>query len=470
MVVITFSYSVNGVFLVKRIVRFLFLFLAVAHLSLHSSLNNIVCKHDGQDVYFSQVDSYPQYKDTFIEYAQKHICDDSLDMVGLQWLAYKYQDEIAPIVNAIVKHIKGATIQVATLERIHAYLFPYAPLAQKQKIEQAAKKKWPKQLDAKIDMKNILSTGQSAAITPSFLPYVTSFKGVHGTQTEQQACKYLSKIIVLLAQYNIKDQKPSVKKMFLAAFTKEVQEFKKGNYVFWHGRNYAWDYCAYLYKQFYNLDKVLAHKVGNDYTFLRFDDSTSRWGAVSVPDALYMNAYLFGNVNCWGHSTIQLVLSNDDFSKKLIDTFTAQYICAQFSYEKYYQKYKADFEKLEQLHQEASQEIGNLLMICIDEKNINRVYSAGDWADEKVPITLSNGQSTTEVKKIIDDLRTGKLTDFDHLQCVLPLTKDYALDPKKSPRIYSFNATDPAKQKEFEAFGTQLFAKIAADIKKQVST
>lgn len=310
-----------------------------------------------------------------------------------------------------------------------------------------------------VDMENIFTLNYNNGGSFEY------HQGKHrGTQTEHQVSKYLAKIIVLLAQYKIKDEKPLVKKMLLAAFTKEVHEYKKGNYVFWHGRKYAWDYCAYVYKQLYNLSKSSVHKVGDDYTFLRFDESNSRWGGQVITDALYMNAYLFGNVDIWGHSTIQLMLSNDDWSANKIDTFTARYLCSQFNYEKYYEKYKTDFEKLKKLHEDAYQGVGNLLMICIDAQHIDRVYSAADVADFKVPITLSDGATTTEVKKIIDDLRTGKLKDFDHLQCVLPLTKDYALDPKKGPRIYSFNATDPIKQKEFEDFGKQLFGKIAAQI------
>ena len=205
-------------------------------------------------------------------------------------------------------------------------------------------------------------------------------------------------------------------------------------------------------------------KVEDDYTFLRFDTSVSRFGS-KKGDALYMNAYLFGNIGCSSNSTLHLLLSDYDYSNKLFHTFTAEYLCKQLKLETYFHLYKAEFKKLKELHKAAGiQGIGNLLMISVDPTQVYRVYSAGAYADQKVLIRLSNGSETAEVKKIIDDLRTGKLKNFDHLQCVLPLTKDYALDPKKGPRIYSFTACDPVKRKAFEDFGAQLFAKIAADI------
>lgn len=465
-----FEVILNGLGMhVFSILRGLLLSLCIFHFSIDAVVDNLVCKHtDNSDVYLWQVADFPQYKDNFLKYAKRYIHDETISLDGLEWLAYSYPTEMPSIIDNVIYHLKKRTISAIHIQQLHAIFSPYIAADQIARIENESKKIWPKPVKAKIDLAHVLQSGQDSIakyISPSFLTYKHSLQSIHGTQTEQQFCKYMAKIIALLVQYKIKDEQPAVKKMLLNAFTKEVQEHKKGNYVFWHGRSYAWDYCAYVYKQLYNLNQLPANKVGDDYTFLRFDNSNTRWSDDSTQDALYMNAYLFGNIDCYGHSTIQLVLSNDDFSRRLLDKFTAEYICSLFNLDKYFTKYQADFNELKRLHEAAGTQVGNLLMISIDAKNIEHIYSAGDWVGQTVPITLSDGSETTEVKKIIADLKTGKLTEFDHLQCVMPLTKEYALHPKKGPRIYSFNATHEVNRKKFEDFGKKLFAKIEADIK-----
>lgn len=514
----------------KRILLFLFLFSAAANQSLHSK--NIVCKHGEQDVYFSQVSDYPEYKDEFIKYAQEHINDGSLRAMRLNELTVLYPSEISSIVDSIIQHIENSTISVRHLNKIYDAMFVLnneIPLTvrrvvrfmiadknmpalkriyrfivigekmidtQRQRIIQAAAKKWSDKLVIKNNIMDILTNDKMTIEAPSFLPH--SFQSTQGTQTEHHACRYLPEIIEMLTPYKTKVQNPFVQKMLLNALKKEIEEHKKGNYTFWHARNYSWDYCAYVYKQLHNITQPFGNKVSEDYTFLRFDNSKTHWSGCNGEenitiveklynkfcysdswyrflhsmfkdtsiDALYMNLFLFGNVECYGNSTIQLLLNDDDNSFNKVDTFTSEYICSQFELESYYTKYESDFKKLKQLHNDANTSgVGNLLMISVDKKNVDHIYSSGPHANQRAAININNGQSTAEIKKIIQSVETKQITEFDHPIAVLPLTKDYALDPQKGPRIYSFNATDPAKRQEFEDFGTKLFAKIEADLK-----
>jgi len=494
----------------KRLFCFFINILLVLSLQLSGIADDIVCKDDsGHDVYFYESSDYPQYKDKFIAYAKQHICDENLDGNGLQSLGLCYPKEMTPVVDEFVKCIEDSTMSVVQAEMVYSNLFTYRsntimarlevffdvysnqPLLerlyrflvvdntfvkmQEQRVIKAAKKRWPEVLTPKIDLTDVIigKTILYQSKIPFFLPYAFS-EGIHRTQTELHACKHLPYVIALMIKYKTLHHAAEVKKMILTAFTKEVQEHKKGNYVFWHGRKYVWDYCSYIYKQLYNLTVPLTDKVGDDYTFLRFDDSKSFFADApyisrllfnSPSDALYMNAYLFGN-RTGGTSSLSLVVKNYDFSSPdLQNTFTAEYMCTQFKLEKYYKKYAEDFKKLKTLHMAANiSKLGNLLMIVVDEKNVERVYSAGWQANQTVPIPLSDGTNTSNAKKIIADLSTGTLTKFDHLEYVLPITKDYVLNPKKGPRIYSFNGADSVKYKEFQDFGAQLFAKIASDI------
>lgn len=296
----------------------------------------------------------------------------------------------------------------------------------------------------------------------------------HGTQTEYHGYNNFAALLALLQRYKNRFQNPCFQTIINQAFTKELEEHKKGNYVFWHGRRYEWDYCAYLYKNIYNLTAKKDAQVDDSYTFLRFDNSTGSYidyivdfnNCNRITDGLFLCSSLFGcsDLDHWGQSAIQLVLKNRDWSENKIAKFSSEYILSRFNLKHYYTKYAADFTKLEQLHKAANAlNFGNLLMIVTDDENINRIYSSHDYANCKCEIEIGN-ENTSAAKRIIEGIKTNSLKDSDHLQYVLPLTKDYALNPQVGPRIYSFNATDPVKRKEFEDFGAALFAKIAADL------
>ena len=236
--------------------------------------------------------------------------------------------------------------------------------------------------------------------------------------------------------------------------------------VFYHGRRWEWDYVADVYKGLHNATHPADKTVGNDYTFLRFDNSSGDFG-----NALFLNVPLFGNTKWWGNSTAQLILKSYDWSNGKHHDFAPEKLFAQFKQASHYSAYKDDFKQLELLHQKANpSKIGSLLMVVVDDKNVNTVYPVQTYAHKKSPVTLSTGEKTLETRKIIADLKAGKLPEGgDSLEYVLPLNKDYALDPQKGPRIHALNACDPAKYKEYTDYRDQLFAKIKKDMETKIS-
>ena len=284
------------------------------------------------------------------------------------------------------------------------------------------------------------------------------------TQSEKHFCANVASVM----KYIFKDQnikrKSNAIPLFKRALAKEREELAKGNHVFYHGRQWEWDYVADVYKGLHNATHPTDKTVGNDYTFLRFDASSGDFG-----NALFLNVPLFGNTKHWGNSTAQLVLSSYDWSGGKHLYFAPDKLFSQFKLAAQYPAYKDNFKQLKLLHQKANpSKIGSLLMVVLDDKKVNTVYlPVRGVANNKNPVTLSTGEQTLETRKIIAELKAGKLPDGgDSLEYVLPLDKDYALDPQKGPRIYSMNACDPAKYKEYTDYRDALFSKIKKDMEK----
>lgn len=237
---------------------------------------------------------------------------------------------------------------------------------------------------------------------------------------------------------------PFVRKIFAQLYTHQKEEQKKGNYLFYHGRSSSWEFIADIFKQTHNAvnpDK----KVGDDYVFLRFDsEGKSKYTYASKgEDALWMNAALYGNASNFGCSPAKFVYDNSDWSET---NFSIETVFSQLGLEKYSTAYNGELKKLKELHTAAnSQKFGNLLAVSIPEKELHRI---------RVPQLWFGNPSRT--KAMIKNKQIN-----DNYEFVLPLTKDYALDPEKGPRIYSYHAYDPNKYKEYEEYRDQLFAQIA---------
>ncbi|MDR3550234.1 MAG: hypothetical protein P4L31_02385 [Candidatus Babeliales bacterium] len=244
---------------------------------------------------------------------------------------------------------------------------------------------------------------------------------------------------------HIKFHNRHLKNMFRSTLEKQQEETAKNNYMFVHGRQAEWQYLADIYKGVYNLTKPMDKQVGDDFTFLRFDDSKRKGMFNDDPDALFMNASLFGNSCKKGSCTATFVMEGSDWSGGPSKYgFSVQSFFTTFKLKSYYLKYEKDFQELEKLfHQANPENFGQLLGISIPLKDIDRVKTL---------------YSETNIKKSIE---SGHIDD--KAEYILDVDKDYLLDPYNGPRIYSFNATDPKKFAAYQAARTQLFAKIRKD-------
>lgn len=305
---------------------------------------------------------------------------------------------------------------------------------------------------------------------PSFLTSCTP-NNHQATHSEKHFCANIQLVIQQIFKNLSIKRKTNAIPLFKRAIAKEREELAKGNHVFYHGRQWQWDFVADIYKGLYNATRNSDEAVANNYTFLRFDASRSVY-ANGANDGLFLNAPLFGNTKWWGNSTAQLILKSYDWSRGKSAQYTPATFFKQFNIDSHYTKYKTELAILESLHQKANpNNLGSLLVVSIDDKHIDKVYSAQTYVGHKKPITLSTGESTLDTKRILSELKAGKLPNGgDSIEYILPLDKDYALNPKEGPRIYSLNACDPVKYKEYIDYRDQLFAKIKADIDKAGGT
>lgn len=301
---------------------------------------------------------------------------------------------------------------------------------------------------AQLAQKDIISAHlQSLQNRPSFIDnklWECTATNHTNSQTEKHFCANISNVLQQIFKTGASRTSNAIS-LFNRARTKEREELSKGNYVFYHGRQWGWDFIADVYKHAYNITKKDTDQVRDDFVFLRFDDSKRRsWNG----DPLYMNAALFGNSQNSGSCTAQYVMGGYDMSGGFQNNFTPNTILTSFALEKYYAQYHNDFNHLKKLHTDANpQKYGSLLVVSIPANEVNKVQNT------------SRSGSAHGTKYLLDS-RTIK----DHYEFTLPLDKDYALDPKKGPRIYSMNACDPAKYKEYTDYRDQLFAKIKSDM------
>lgn len=443
-------------FYTKYFLRILFLSLYTLPISIYS----FVCLHGDLKLYPSDVRKYPQYIDQFISYAKQNIAKEDFDAAQLYHLSDSYPTEFQSIVDELEQHIQNETISIKALERIYVNLYPYSPA--KQKIEEFVSKKWPITLSNINDVFNYvnLTIGKPHFTTTL---YVSTFGIQNGTQTEHHCYRNLHLIIPLIKTHAHKYNDINVQTMLLSAFNKEIAEAKMGRYVFWHGRQWHWDFRADVYKHIHNLKSELQNRIGDDYVPLRFDDQEG--------DGFCMNYALFGNSRLRCSNTLSYVLQNADCSWNNKYKYSVQNIFKKFGIETHYLKYAFDFAELEKLHRDAnSNNYGSLLLLSIEPKDLSNIYpaQAGSMGLDLKAILVDNTY-TLDSKTIIDALRLNSIAlyDSDYIEFAMQLTNKYALNPKSGLRIYSFNAANQAKMLEYRMLRNSLFARIEADLKTQ---
>lgn len=254
--------------------------------------------------------------------------------------------------------------------------------------------------------------------------------------------------------------------IFKELFEAEQREHAKGNYVFYHGQQWERHYDADIYKQLWNIQHN--QSIQDDFTFFRFNQQHE--APDLRKDSLFLNHSIFGNTLNPGSCSTYYFLNNFNIYKT--NMFRSQGILQQCNMAHYYEKYKNDFMKLEQMHKDASKTYGNFMLLSIPGDKLHYVKPAESITGKTVvlPVTIGT-QTTTDTKTIIDALikNPQDIIGLDPLIYVLPLTTEFALDPKKGLHVYSFNAADPKKLKEYEQARDTLFEKIKKDFEQDQS-
>jgi hypothetical protein len=362
-----------------------------------------------------------------------------------------------------------------TVEQLE-FLYDQLDTTRQMALKEAARKKFHKFENHIYEPLDLISSKKQI---PSFILVCTA-KTVLKTQTDCHICNNLQSVFNLLnkngwIQLKLLSKDCLLQNKYLhavvkSAYDKEYEEICKGNYVFYHGRRWDWDFVSDLYKFAYNLGQPKERRIGDDYVFLRFDqESSSRFNRSNpVVDPLFLNASIFGNAKNLGSCSFAYLFSNHDCSDKVIEKFSPEFVFSQFKLETSYLKYKKELEHLKELHKQANPEDnGNLLGVVIKPKDLDKVYLASGSAGKRSARQINGNQlyAMDQIMKEYSKFETI-LENSDQMEFVLPLDKEFALDPYKGPRIYRHNPVDPQKWQEYVNFRDQLFAKIAADIEK----
>ncbi len=308
------------------------------------------------------------------------------------------------------------------------------------------------------------------------------------TQTEQHLVSNVSSVVKMLTEstyglYSLIDNKEvfkdiQVQDFILKIHNKEKEEIKKGNYVFFHGRNKNIRFSGEIYKQLWklkNYSKISTKKPKefdeklNNFIFMRFEPKSK---AINErDDYFFMNHSIFGNshemsgastlTGYWLRDHSAHFYPNDRFP--INNLFSKQ----EFGLQKYYKKYENDLKKLKELHDAATKH-GEIILLSIPQNRINLVKPCGPGG-YMVQVKVGE-QLTLDAKTILDALKHDankvKLEDgksADYLEWKLPLEDAYALDTFNGPDFYSFYFMDEQSKKEYENLRDQIFAKIKKD-------
>lgn len=289
--------------------------------------------------------------------------------------------------------------------------------------------------------------------TPSFL-VECSAENHQATQTEKHLCANLRTVISKMFRAHEIKQKTNAAALFKQAIAKEREELTKGNNVFYHGRQWEYDFWADMDKSTYNLKNP-----NNPLTDirLRFDDSEG---------ALCLNYALFANATREPSNTASYVIRNHDYSSA-IKNFTIENFFKRFDLAPFYNHYKNDFEKLKKMHASCNNH-GSLLMISVPDKHLDIVYPAleGSMGYTMQARKVNEGLSS-DIREIVNTLKTDPTKiqngNSDYIEFALRITPEL----KDKVRIYPMSQADPTKYKEYTDYRDQLFAKIKTDIATQ---
>ena len=269
---------------------------------------------------------------------------------------------------------------------------------------------------------------------------------------------------------------PKIREFFLRIYAQEKIEHANGNYVFYHGRMWLWNFQSDIFKQLWNIAKN--DDIGENYQFLRFGTKIPGPKRKDNMDILFMNSAIFGNVTNFGSSTAHYWLSNRDQSANKNLNITLKAFFKSFNLESLYDKYQKEFEELARIHQSASKH-GEILLISVSPDKLDNVISTHSGGGLR-PV-LINDKIVRNTKEILDSIKNNPkdVKDIDILEWGLILGQwkkttlgeqyflsPYASDPHNGPAVYSFYMADEKIMEEYRKKRDTLFAKIKNDVQE----
>jgi hypothetical protein len=178
---------------------------------------------------------------------------------------------------------------------------------------------------------------------------------------------------------------------------------------------------------------------------------------------LFLNANLFGNTTNLGSCTLGYFIGNENVSdvKVSIDA-----IFAKFGQYAVYEKYKSEFDALEQEHEALNKKkCGNILFYAIPKEKINDCVALVLPGGYKTT-ALINGKETGDVSVILDALTTNphNVTQQDIKEFTLSMTDQGGMNPDSGIKVFSVNAADPEKLAAWKAKFDALMAMVAEEL------
>jgi len=177
---------------------------------------------------------------------------------------------------------------------------------------------------------------------------------------------------------------------------------------------------------------------------------------------LFLNKFLFGNINKRGSCTMAYVLEDSNVGR--ID-FSLKDIFSMFGYADVYSEYEKELDDLQKEHDQLSQ-CGELLQILVPKNIVDKCVYYTTSGGPKKSFRMPDGSTTTDVKMILDDLDKNP---EDIVEFALINTQDEfgGLNPSSGIKIFSRGLFDAAKMAAFQNKLKLLFVRIKKSLKEK---
>lgn len=288
----------------------------------------------------------------------------------------------------------------------------------------------------------------------------------------------LSNQIDLIAIVN----NPYLINMIQKSMLHEKELINLGYEVFYHGRRWKWGFLSDIYNMLYSYK---SQKELKDFIFTNLDDpvlgniseqffmseKTSREqllkegnpsSATTHRSLLFLNKFLFGNLNFEFSSSISYMMSNYDQGKL---SLSIKEVFNMFGRSDAYQAFEDKLLTLQEDYNKLTR-YGELLQIAIPKDTVNKCVYYTTNCGPKISFSKTSYlkhipciNETTDVKLILKDLDTNPR---DETEFALINTRDKfgGLNPESGIKMFSYNAVDPEKWTTFKNKEKDLFNQI----------